>query len=170
MLDAAIILTIIAVGLYFAIRFAKTRLEINSTILHVDIRNHQYRIFTPIAKLPYQAQHYEFEAAEFIQRVELDKQCLYPVLKIQWPSFIAKNKVLQTSVTVPLETRIGPINAHKLRKILQGEFDLLIFTRNTFENKLQLLPLKNSTWRQVNDNTTGEENEAVNHIRPPPYV
>ena len=131
------------------VRFAKKKLDMNSTLLYADISNEKHRVFVRIAKLYYGIEQYRFASTTFVENVQVTG-FLCPKLKITWFALSIYNKVLQLARNIPLTARLNYYDAYKLRKILKSEFNLLIFTRESTSTNFQLLPLEETRWEQIN--------------------
>jgi hypothetical protein len=159
-LDAAILITLLLLGAYIIIRFAKQKLALNSTSLFADIRNSKHHTFIKIGKLPYQAQFYTFQANNFIEKVVINNGW-FPILQVQWPSLSINNRILKIPITLALMTNVNPFTAYKIRKILKTDFDILIFTQDSNHSDFQLLQLVGSNWTTINavENQTDSKTE-----------
>lgn len=159
LLDLAIWFTLILIAIYIIIRFAKNKLEINSTFLYADFSNQHYRTFIKIGKLPYSSEMYEFTASSFVDSVRITADWL-PILNIHWPTLEIQNKILKSKNSIVFSAKLDPLNAYKMKRILHNGFDLLIFTRNSNSTKFQVLSLKGTSWERI-QNSADSQNYYV---------
>jgi hypothetical protein len=162
-LDLAVWITLIIIATYIMIRFAKHKLEINSTFFYADVSNQQYRTLLKIGMLPYYAEIYEFSASSFVESVHLTNGLL-PTLNIKWPALKIQNKILKSENLIVFSAKPNPFTTYKLRKILKDEFDLLIFTRNSNSEKFQVINLKGTPWEKIHNRDAIESTSHNSYV------
>lgn len=169
-MDAIILNTIVILALYIVIKFAEKKINVNSTSLYANISDNNHRIVIQIAKLRYGSEQYKFTSQKCVDSIYVQGQIL-PRLIIAWDSLTVFNKATRMTVNVQLTAKLNPYDAFKLRRILKTEFDLLIFTRESTEERFKMLSLQGSQWELINlFRQSILRFDSATHESPPAYV
>ena len=147
-LDVIIIILFIAFWLYLAWKVFKARQNCHTVTVYLEIGNQHTRIKIPVLYLPHENTHYKFTASKFISNIYM-VGFRKPRLHIVWPSFKVEHVLIPLQYDLPECHSLNYVQAVKLKRILQSDFSVLMWTRSYGSPHYQIVELQNSTWAQL---------------------
>jgi len=135
----------------------------------VEIGNSSESIKIPVATVRHTPDLYTFRARRFLREVRVTGiiNCHAHVL---WPDLEITSKVTSAIHHINSRQRISCLTAIKLRAILQTDYHILVFTRDSQSTSFYLMNLENTSWTGLHSLRTNQIGGNSGSYHLPPYA
>jgi hypothetical protein len=113
-------------------------------VLEHSTRNELVKI--PLLTLNHSVEVYNFSASEFLTHLSIQRQLIKATMFISWNSFRIRHRLLSRVYELPTTITLDILTACRAQRILNSQYEVLIFTRSKVSERYHLLPLEGSSW------------------------